>query len=114
MSASARSFPWGWMLLTCTLENWLQKPENRARGNSAWNDGLVSWWAAARFPGRNAKKACVADAGSPAGAPTSAVGAGCRDGAGDSAVVVSSAGELVVASSVCCVSEAGGDDDVAD
>src|SRR3712207_4985846 len=104
MSASARSSPWGWMLLTWTLENPLQKPENRARGNSAWNEGLVSWCAASRLPGTSAKKACVAATGSPAAdAGTS--------GAGVPAVPVADPA-VSPAASVFDVSEAGADDDV--
>src|ERR687893_1740352 len=74
MSASAVVSPSASTLLMLTLAKSSQNPENRASGNSDWNDGLVSAWAAGRSSGMRAKNAVAACAGSAAAGSASGGG----------------------------------------
>src|SRR5918997_4632002 len=74
MSASAVVSPSASTLLMLTLAKSSQNPENRASGNSDWNDGLVSAWAAGRSSGTRAKNAVAACTGSAAAGSVSGGG----------------------------------------
>src|SRR5215210_5939501 len=107
MSTSAVVSPCASTLPMLTLWYSSQNPENRASGNSDWNPGLVSAWAAGRSSGTRAKNVVTACTGSaaagsvPAGgllvpppAASSVLPLSCSP-VGDGSGVVDGAAELV-------------------